>query len=82
MRYAPIRISTPSFLDGDNFTTTYLLGLSISTPDWSMLCAARMAKNIKLSGGEKGGEVDERTYVFQLGLAVNWWRVSQDHEHS
>ena len=63
MQYgAPIRISTPSFLDGDDFTTTYLLGLSISAPG---ICSARMARNIRLFGDEKGGEVDEETYVFQ-----------------
>ena len=44
---------------------TDLLGLSISAPDWNTLYAAKMAKNMKLSGDEKWGEVDEQTYVFQ-----------------
>ena len=44
---------------------TYLLDLSIDAPDWNTLYAAEMARNMKLPGDEKWGEVDEQTYVFQ-----------------
>ena len=49
VRYgAPISISatSPSFLKGDYRATTYFLDLSINSPNWSTLYAARVARNI------------------------------------
>ena len=56
VRYgAPISISatSPSFLKGDYCATTYFLDLSINSPNWSTLYAARVARNIMLSGARK-----------------------------
>ena len=49
VRYgAPISISatSPSFLKGDYHATTYFLYLSINSPNWNTLYAARVARNI------------------------------------
>ena len=49
VRYgAPISISatSPSFLKGDYRATAYFLDLSINSPNWNTLYAARVARNI------------------------------------
>ena len=59
VRYgAPISISdtSPSFLKGDYRATTNFLDLSINARNWKTLYAARVARNITLSGDEKGAE--------------------------
>ena len=56
VRYgAPISISatSPSFLKGHYRATTYFLDLSINSPNWNTLYAARVARNIMLSGARK-----------------------------
>ena len=63
VRYGvPISISdtSPSFLKGGYRATTYFLDLSINTCNWNTLYAARVARNMKLSGDEKG---DEQTCI-------------------
>ena len=63
VRYgAPTSIfaTSPSFLKGDYRATTYFLDLSINFSNWNTLYAARVARNMKLSGDEKG---DEQTCI-------------------
>ena len=55
----------------DDCATTYLLGLSISAPDWNTLYAARMARNIKLSGGENGVRLMSRRMYSSHFHSVN-----------
>ena len=56
----PQPTTSPFFLKGDYRATTYFLDLSINTRNWKTLYAARVARNITLSGDEKG---DEQTCI-------------------